>query len=139
MNWAVSHLAEREAVFSRADLLAAALAWRSGAVAVDAAEKAVDDLRKAGTLHAAPAHEAGDGMTMDKALADERETIGLMRDGQGRGRPVMRSWMVSARLHRGPLTHGQREAVKLILGAKDRVVGVQGYAGTGKTRRAATA
>ncbi len=46
----------------------------------------------------------------------------------------MRSWMVSARLHRGPLTHGQREAVKLILGAKDRVVGVQGYAGSGKTK-----
>ena len=43
----------------------------------------------------------------------------MMRDGQARGRPVMRSWMVSARLHRGPLTHGQREAVKLILGAKD--------------------
>ncbi len=115
-------------------LVAAALAWRPGAVAIEAAEKAVDDLQKAGALHAAPAHEAGDGMTTDKALADERETIGLMRDGQRRGRPVMRSWMVSARLHRGPLTHGQREAVKLILGAKDRVVGVQGYAGTGKTR-----
>ena len=134
VDWAVSHLAEREAVFSRADLLAATLAWRPGAVAVEAAEKAVDDLRKAGTLHAAPAHEAGDGMTTDRALADERETLRLMRDGQGRGRPVMRSWMVSARVHRGPLTHGQREAVKLILGAKDRVVGVQGYAGTGKTR-----
>ena len=134
VDWAVSHLAEREAVFSRADLLTAALAWRPGAVAVEAAEKAVDDLRKAGTLHAAPAHEAGDGMTTDRALADERETIGLMQGSQGRGRPVMRSWMVSARLHRGPLTHGQREAVKLILGAKDRVVGVQGYAGTGKTR-----
>ena len=57
----------------------------------------------------------------------------MMRDGQRRGRPVMRSWMVSARLHRGPLTHRQREAVKLILGAKGRVVGVQGYTGTGKT------
>ena len=133
VNWAVSHLAEREAVFSRADLLAAALAWRPGEVAVEAAEKAVDDLRVAGTLHAAPAHEAGDGMTTDRALADERETVGLMRDGQERGRPVMRSWMVSARLHRGPLTPGQRDAVKLILGAKDRTVGVQGYAGTGKT------
>ena len=134
VDWAVSHLAEREAVFSRTDLVAAALAWQPGAVAVEAAEKAVDDLQKAGTLHAAPAHEAGDGMTTDKALADEREIIGLMRDGQRRGRPVMRSWMVSARLHGGPLIRGQREAVKLILGAKDRVVGVQGYAGTGKTR-----
>ncbi len=132
--WAVSHLAERDAVFSRADLLAAALAWCPGAVTVEAAERAVDDLREAGTLHAAPAHRAGDGLTTESALADERETIGLMRGGQGRGRPVMRGWIAGARLHRGPLTQGQREAVRLILGARDRVVGVQGYAGTGKTR-----
>ena len=36
-------------------------------------------------------------------------------------------------LHNGRLTEGQREAVKLILSSKDRTVGVQGYAGTGKT------
>ena len=132
-EWAMAHLAEREAVFSRADLLAAALAWQPGAVSVEAAEKALGDLEGRGRLHAAPALHAGDGMTTDKALADERETIGLMRDGQDRGRAAMRSWMVSARLHKGPLTEGQKQAVKLILSAKDRVVGVQGYAGTGKT------
>ena len=36
-------------------------------------------------------------------------------------------------LNKGPLTAGQKDAVKLILSAKDRTVGVQGYAGTGKT------
>ena len=131
--WAAAHLAEREAVFSRADLLAATLAWRPGMVSVGEAEKEVQKMLSNGTLHAAPALASGDGLTTDKALADERETIGLMRAGQKRGRPVMRGWMVSARLRRGPLTEGQREAVKLILGTKDRVVGVQGYAGTGKT------
>ena len=133
VEWAVAHLSEREAVFSRADLLAATLAWRPGAVSIEAAENAVGGLEGMGGLHAAPALQSGAGMTTDKAVADERETIGLMRDGQDRGRPMMRSWMVSARLHKGPLTHGQRDAVKLILSSKDRVVGVQGYAGTGKT------
>ncbi len=132
-EWAMAHLAEREAVFSRADLLAAALAWQPGAVSVEAAEKALGDLEGQGRLHAAPALHAGDGMTTDKALVDERETIGLMQDGQDRSPVVMRSWMVSARLHKGPLTEGQKQAVKLILSSKDRVVGVQGYAGTGKT------
>ncbi len=132
-KWAVAHLAEREAVFSRSDLLAAALAWRPGEVTIGAAAGAIEDLIAASTLHRATALKTGEGLTTDRALADERETIGLMREGQGRGRPVMRSWMVGARLHRGPLTEGQREAVKLILGTKDRVVGVQGYAGTGKT------
>ena len=131
--WAAAHLAEREAVFSRADLLAATLAWRPGAVSVGEAEMEVQKMLSNGTLHAAPALASGDGLTTDRALADERETIGLMRAGQNRGRPLIRGWMVSARLRRGPLTEGQREAVKLILGTKDRVVGVQGYAGTGKT------
>ena len=133
VEWAVSHLAEREAVFARGDALAAALAWRPGAVSIESAERALGDLERGGRLHAAPALKGGDGLTTDKALADERETIGLMRVGQGRGRAVMRTWMVQAHLHKGPLTQGQREAVKLILSAKDRVVGVQGYAGTGKT------
>ncbi len=97
MEWAMAHLAEREAVFLRADLLAAALAWQPGAVSVEAAEKALGDLEGQGRLHAAPALHTGDGMTTDKALVDERETIGLMRDGQDRGRAAMRSWMVRAR------------------------------------------
>ncbi len=132
-EWAVAHLAEREAVFGRSDLLAATLAWRPGEVSIESAGKAVDDLLAAGALHKATALESGEGLTTERALADERETIGLMREGRNRGSPVMRSWMVGARLHRGPLTEGQRDAVKLILGTKDRVVGVQGYAGTGKT------
>ena len=126
-------MAKREAVFSRADLLAAALAWMPGAVSVEAAEKAIGVLEGEGRLHSAPALMSGEGMTTDKALAGERETIGLMRGGQDRSPVVMRSWMASARLHKGPLTEGQKQAVKLILSSKDRVVGVQGYAGTGKT------
>ena len=131
--WAVDHLSEREAVFSRADLLTAALAWQPGEILIDAAERAVDALQGEGRLHMAPAFHTGEGMTTDRALADDGETIGLMRDGQDRARPVMRGWLVQAHIHRGPLTQGQKEAVKLILGARDRVVGVQGYAGTGKT------
>ena len=102
-------------------------------MSIEAAEKALGVLQSRGRLHAAPALASGDGMTTDKAIAAERETIGLMRDGEKRGRVAMRSWMAGAHLHRGPLTAGQKDAVKLILSAKDRVVGVQGYAGSGKT------
>ena len=72
-------------------------------------------------------------MTTEKALAEESESIGLMQGSRGRGQRIMRSWIVQGRLHRGPLTGGQKQAVKLILSATDRVIGVQGYAGTGKT------
>ena len=134
VEWAVAHLAEREAVFDRAALLAGALAWRPGAVSMAGAEREVARLEKTGVLHAADLPGVKEVLTTEKAAAAERETIALVETGRGRGAPAMRGWMVSAHLHRGPLTHGQREAVKLILSEKDRVVGVQGYAGTGKTK-----
>ena len=45
----------------------------------------------------------------------------------------MRARAVDKALRNGPLTHGQKAAVKLIVSAQDRTIGVQGYAGTGKT------
>ena len=91
------------------------------------------DLKREGRLHDTPALEGGGGLTTDKAVAREHETIALMRTGEGRGKAPMRGWMVERHLRKGPLTAGQREAVKLILSEKDRTVGVQGHAGTGKT------
>ena len=131
--WAVEHLSEREAVFARTDLLTATLAWSPGKVSIGEAEAAVERMEKAGALHAARTPVLGDALTTERALIDETETIRLMERGQGRSRPVMRRWMVKPLLHNGRLTEGQRDAVTTILSSKDRVVGVQGYAGTGKT------
>ena len=133
VEWAVSHLSEREAVFARADLLAGALVWDPGAVAMPEAERGVGRLEKAGTLHAASLPGAKDMLTTSKAVADERETVALVEAGQGRETVPMRARAVDKALRKGPLTQGQRDAVKLILSEKDRVIGVQGYAGTGKT------
>ena len=133
MAWAVEHLSEREAVFAKTDLLGAALAWQPGAVKISEAEAALARLEKAGTLHACDIPVRGESLTTDRAVADEKETIVLMERGQGASRPVMRSWIAGPLLHNGRLTVGQKEAVKTILSSKDRVVGVQGYAGTGKT------
>ena len=133
VQWAVAHLAEREAVFSRTDLLTAALAFSPGAAPAGEIERAVMALEKTGTLHAARLPGMDGLFTTDRALADERETASLMEAGQGRGAVPMRARAVDKALRNGPLTHGQKEAVKLILSAPDRTVGVQGYAGTGKT------
>ena len=133
MTWAVEHLSEREAVFAKTDLLAATLAWKPGWVTIGEAEAAVARLEKDDTLHPCGLPAWGESLTTDKAVADEKETIALMERGQGASRPVMRSWIAGPLLHNGRLTVGQKEAVKTILSSKDRVVGVQGYAGTGKT------
>ena len=131
--WAMAHLSEREAVFSRADLFAAALAHAPGTIAIAEAEREVAALEKAGTLHPVNMPGAEDSLATAKTVAEERETVASMRAGQGRGAAPMRSWQVQGHLNKGPLTAGQKDAVKLILAAEDRVIGVQGYAGSGKT------
>ena len=131
--WAMAHLSEREAVFARADLFAAALAYSPGTSAIAEVEREVAALEKTGTLHAVSLPGVEDALATDRTVGEERETIALMRSGSGAGSAPMRSWQVQGHLNKGPLTVGQKEAVTLILSAKDRVVGVQGYAGTGKT------
>ena len=131
--WAMAHLSERQAVFRRADLFAAALAHAPGTVTMAEAEREVAALEKAGGLHGVEMPGAEDSLATAKTVAEERETVASMRVGQGRGAVPMRGWQVQGHLNKGPLTAGQKEAVKLILSAKDRTVGVQGYAGTGKT------
>ena len=133
VDWAVAHLSEREAVFTRAGLLAAALARNPGAAGSEEIEREIAAREEAGTLHAVSLSSPCDSLTTARAVAQERETIALMEAGQGRAGPPMRARAVDKALRNGPLTQGQREAVKLILSANDRVVGVQGYAGTGKT------
>ena len=137
-EWAVEHLSERQSVFTHNDLLTAVLARDPGPVTVEAAEKAIADLAGDGTLHRAGmglprARGHAVGWTTDAALARESETIALMRARQGKGPRMMRRWVATTRLHRGRLNEGQKEAVRQIPAAEDRVVGVPGYAGTGKT------
>ncbi len=139
VDWALAHLSERDAVFSATDLLAAALAFDPGSASTGDIERAVAGLKREGRLHDAPALAGGGGLTTDKAVAEERETVALMRTGERRGKAPMRGWMVDRHLRKGPLTAGQKQAVKLILSEKDRTVGVQGYAGTGKTKMLARA
>ena len=131
--WAVEHLSERQAVFSHSDLLGAALGRDPGTVSVEEAERAIERSAAEGRLHAAKGLNAGRGWTTDAAIARESETIALMRGGQGTEKTVMRRWVAETKLHRGRLTEGQKEAAKAILATKDRVIGIQGYAGTGKT------
>ena len=133
VEWAVAHLSEREAVFGRTDLLAAALAWNPGKVTVSEAEAAAARLEGAGSLHAARLPGMDGLLTTDRAVADEKETIALMEAGRDRVAAPMRARAVDKALRKGPLTEGQKAAVKLILSERDRVVGVQGYAGSGKT------
>ena len=59
VNWAVEHPSERWAVFSHADLLAAALSYEPGAATVGEAEWTIEALERDGKLHGAIGSERG--------------------------------------------------------------------------------
>ena len=127
---ATDHLEERHAVFSESDLLAAALGREPGRHTHVDLRAEIGRLREDGHLVA-----AGDGaLTTRRTLRAEKEVIQLMREGKGTARPLALEEAVAGRLAATELTEGQKEAVRLILRSPDPVVGVQGFAGTGKTR-----
>ena len=134
MAWAVEHLSEREAVFAKTDLFAAALAWKPGSVTIGETEAAVARLEK--ERNAARLRPAAMGRVAHHRQGRCRREGDHRADGTRPGRIASQSCGAGSRgrcLHNGRLTVGQKEAVKTILSSKDRVVGVQGYAGTGKT------
>ena len=127
---ATDHLEERHAVFSESDLLAAALGREPGRHTHVDLRAEIVRLREDGHLVA-----AGDGaLTTRRTLRAEKEVVRRMREGKGTARPLAPEEEVAGRLAATELTEGQKKAVRLILRSPDPVVGVQGFAGTGKTR-----
>ena len=127
---ATDHLEERHAVFGESDLLAAALGREPGRHTHVDLRAEIVRLCEDGHLVA-----AGDGaLTTRRTLRAEKEVVRRMREGSGTARPLAPEEEVAGRLAATELTEGQKKAVRLILRSPDPVVGVQGFAGTGKTR-----
>ena len=129
---AVEHLAERASVIRESDVRAIALSHAPGRHELGEIDAAVTGLLADGHLVEAKVR-SGRSFVTGEALRSEREIVARMRDGIGAADALAEKARVSARLDRTTLTEGQREAVRTILLSRDRIVAVQGAAGTGKT------
>ncbi len=127
---ALEHLEERHAVFRPQELLATALGRDPGRHAHTELEAAIGQLEGDGHLVRT---KAGD-YTTRRSLRAEKEVVSLMRQGRGKAGPLVDKAPAAAQLAEASLTDGQREAASHILFSEDAVIGVQGFAGTGKTR-----
>ena len=128
---AIAQLEERASVFPRREALALALAHSPGQYDLAAIERAFAELERDKHLIPAIRRGVGEAWTTARAVNAEREVIERMRTGMGKVGPLHASPITDAALD--GLTDGQRTAARLILESPDRTVGVQGYAGTGKT------
>ena len=126
-------LEERQSVFSEHDLEALALGHSPGRHSIEEIRAAIAWLVRDGHLVEATLSRADRAFVTDRALKAERSTIAMMKAGIGAGEALAREKDVAAGLDGAGLTGEQEEAVRTILLARDRIVGVQGRAGTGKT------
>ena len=106
--WAMAHLSEREAVFSRSDLLAAALAHAPGAVTIGEAEHAVAALERGGALHAVDLPGAEDSLATDRTVGEERETV-APDAGRPGARPGADARLAGAGAPQQGAAHGRAE------------------------------
>ena len=127
------HLEERQSVIAVHDLVAGALAHAPGCHDLEEIHAAIDRLRRDGHLVDAIRSRGGPSLVTDRALRAEREVIRRMKEGMAQTREIVPAAAVEKKLEDTTLTPGQQEALRLILGEGDAIVGVQGYAGTGKT------
>lgn len=142
VDFAVAHLTERSAIVTRLAIVQEALAHRTASLRLGDVQADIERRLTGGELLA-----SADGLqlTTPGAQAMERELLGI----EQRGREVLATAIWQPRqgqLFDGPaegsasgpslvahLTDGQRRAAELVLSTRNRIVGVQGRAGTGKT------
>jgi len=147
-NLAVSHLEERLSVFEKRDLLRFCLERGTGKTRLSDVLSSIDSLDRDGRLRSLE----GNRYTTDLALSLERSILNLAEAGRDSFNPIVgkndgrskgdlpgkapgKDGIISLPDTPGGFdyTPGQREAIHLILTNRDGLVGVQGYAGTGKT------
>lgn len=122
-------LTERESTFSREELLITAARLTVGDSRVRSLEMASRELIKMGE-HT----RLKDGSYTTREMQQmERKTVQMMQDGKGKVKPVMTKEEVHEVLQDHNHTKSQMEAVEHVLTSPDKVLGIQGYAGVGKT------
>jgi conjugative relaxase-like TrwC/TraI family protein len=95
---------------------------------LDAAVREVDEAIRSGRLVAAERR-----YTTASAWRTEQSILRAEREGRGRLKPSMDAKSADRVASRTDLNRGQREAVRMILTTANRVAGIQGSAGVGKT------
>lgn len=125
---AMQHLEERQSLFCRSDLLAAALGRDLGRHTHEELDAAIDRMQQDDHLVATT---SGD-FTTRATLRAERAVIATLQTE--RAEQLANVQDVITDLNTTSLTDGQKDAVRTILCSHNQVVGVQGFAGTGKTR-----
>jgi len=133
VQFASAKLGEREAAFGHESLILEAVKHGIGDITISDVQSAIKELASKNDLIHARLDEGKEGWTTRDAIYLERISRAVMKDGIGKTNKITTKREIRKTLSTWGLNKGQAVSATLILNSKDRVVGVQGYAGTGKT------
>jgi conjugative relaxase-like TrwC/TraI family protein len=126
VNYAISHLSERDAVFEKSKVIGQALTFNEK-TSLSLILKELN-LR----INNKELIEKDGRITSSNTLIMEKENIKLLEISKGVSDSIVKEFNVES-LNKTSLNDGQKQSVSLILSSTDRVIGIQGSAGTGKT------
>ncbi|WP_263376073.1 MobF family relaxase [Granulicella aggregans] len=127
---------EREAVTDERDIMRDALRRGMGDLTYDQVRSNFDQRHGSGEFQTVNGekHETGRQFTTRETIAAELATVGHMKRGQNAVEPVLPQERAAAHADTSELLNpAQRRAIEEVLSSHDRVHGLQGLAGSGKT------
>ncbi|MCW9035382.1 MAG: conjugative relaxase [Rhodospirillales bacterium] len=132
VDYAIRHLSERSSTFNLSDLRTKANGYGVGQFRPRTLDQAVTSNHQLiPSKH--KDHEGQEFVTTRDAIAKENETITSMKAAQNTVQPFMEFSEINDGLKDTFLNEGQQRAVRGLLTGQDRIMGIQGYAGVGKT------
>jgi conjugative relaxase-like TrwC/TraI family protein len=136
VTFAKSRNFEREAVTDERDIMRDALRRGMGDLTHSQVRGHFEQRVTSGEFQITPCqkHETGRQFTTREAIAEELSTIKQMQQGRQAAEPIMRQDDAAAHARsREFLNPAQQKAIEEVLTSKDRIHGLQGLAGSGKT------
>lgn len=134
---ACSAVTEEESAFKKEDVLKIAGKLSVSEYRIPDLEKAFDELNRKEAILSLD--EESGVYTTKEMKSVEGEIVQKVKDGHDKMRPIVMQEQIEIELEKYQkgnsilLTSGQKQAAEHILSSKDRIIGVQGDAGTGKT------
>ncbi|MGV3582857.1 MAG: MobF family relaxase [Methylophilus sp.] len=126
--FSVAHNTERQSIVTEAQLIQAALEHGTGKVSLEDVKTEIHQQAKNGTLI-----REGSLYTTEAAQQREKELLAVEFNGRNAVSPLMNEQLARKALASTSLNKGQREAVNLIATTKNKVIAINGVAGSGKT------
>jgi len=136
VTFAKSRNFEREAVTDERDIMRDALRRGMGDLTYGQIRDNFEQRQASGEFQRTPGqkHDTGRQFTTREAIAEELATIKHMQQGQSTVEPIMRQEDAAAHARtREFLNPSQQKVIEEVLASQDRIHGLQGLAGSGKT------